>query len=543
MRVAGDDGVAHVLSNEAGEETSHLQGIFWRTIAMAKAGIKPLWVFDGVPPALKSGEIASRNARRERGARAHEAAAERGDVAEMNRQSKRTTRVTRKHAEDAKELLRLMGVPTLDAPCEAEAQCAELARKGVVHATATEDMDALCCGSPLVVRHLTFSEARKVPVLEYSLPRVLAGLNLSMPEFVDLCILCGTDFSDTIRGVGPKGALAAIRKHRSIEAYLAALNTTRHPPPVEFPVDEIRGLLSRPDVVPASDARIVWGGAPDVEGVVALLVDSKGFSEARVRGGLEGLPAPAPPPRAPRPSAARALTRALCWGAAFAKARKQTPQRRLNAFFTKPAAKPAEPSKPAEAAKPASADSAGGGGVCGRGRGAGQGQAPAGRGRRRRRGVSARRAGGRAAGRKENGSSASTRMHYARAAPRAPLAAARRRQSARRPTRVRSRSRFARRCSTCPAPRASPARITQLRRGGRGERGAAARGRAGTLASGQRARKAATGGANARSTLAGECPGAPLSVTMHSARGARSVRHALSTATGHVSGWYTMSQT
>jgi len=355
MRVAGDDGVAHVLSNEAGEETSHLQGIFWRTIAMAKAGIKPLWVFDGVPPALKSGEIASRNARRERGARAHAAAAERGDVAEMNRQSKRTTRVTRKHAEDAKELLRLMGVPTLDAPCEAEAQCAELARKGVVHATATEDMDALCCGSPLVVRHLTFSEARKVPVLEYSLPRVLAGLNLSMPEFVDLCILCGTDFSDTIRGVGPKGALAAIRKHRSIEAYLAALNTTRHPPPVEFPVDEIRGLLSRPDVVPASDARIVWGGAPDVEGVVALLVDSKGFSEARVRGGLEGLPAPAPPPRAPRPSAARALTRALCWGAAFAKARKQTPQRRLNAFFTKPAAKPAEPSKPAEAAKPAEA--------------------------------------------------------------------------------------------------------------------------------------------------------------------------------------------
>ena len=41
------------------------QGFFCRTIAMAKAGIKPLYVFDGKPPTLKSGEIANRNVRRE----------------------------------------------------------------------------------------------------------------------------------------------------------------------------------------------------------------------------------------------------------------------------------------------------------------------------------------------------------------------------------------------------------------------------------------------------------------------------------------------
>ncbi len=46
------------------------------------------------------------------------------------------------------------------APCEAEAQCAELVKGGKVYATGTEDMDALTLGCPILLRHLTFSEAR-----------------------------------------------------------------------------------------------------------------------------------------------------------------------------------------------------------------------------------------------------------------------------------------------------------------------------------------------------------------------------------------------
>jgi len=57
-----------------------------------------------------------------------------------------------------------MGVPVVEAPCEAEAQCAELVRKGIVYATATEDMDALTFGSEILVRHMTFSEAKKMPI-------------------------------------------------------------------------------------------------------------------------------------------------------------------------------------------------------------------------------------------------------------------------------------------------------------------------------------------------------------------------------------------
>lgn len=57
-----------------------------------------------------------------------------------------------------------MGVPVVDAPCEAEAQCAELVKSGRVYATATEDMDALTFGTNILCRHMTFSEAKKVPI-------------------------------------------------------------------------------------------------------------------------------------------------------------------------------------------------------------------------------------------------------------------------------------------------------------------------------------------------------------------------------------------
>jgi len=50
----------------------------------------------------------------------------------------------------------------VQAPCEAEAQCAALVKTGKVYAVGTEDMDALTFGSSVLLRHLTFSEARSV---------------------------------------------------------------------------------------------------------------------------------------------------------------------------------------------------------------------------------------------------------------------------------------------------------------------------------------------------------------------------------------------
>lgn len=48
-----------------------------------------------------------------------------------------------------------MGLPVIEAPSEAEAQCAQLCKDGRVYAVATEDMDALTFAAPRLVRHLS----------------------------------------------------------------------------------------------------------------------------------------------------------------------------------------------------------------------------------------------------------------------------------------------------------------------------------------------------------------------------------------------------
>lgn len=149
---------------------------------MVDNGIKPLYVFDGAPPKLKSGELAKRFARKSEAHEAHEEAKETGTTEEVERFSRRTVRVTREHNDECKRLLTLMGVPYLDAKTEAEAQCAVLAKGGKVYAAASEDMDTLCFEAPILLRHLTFSEQRKEPIQEIHLDKVLDGLGMDRKQ-------------------------------------------------------------------------------------------------------------------------------------------------------------------------------------------------------------------------------------------------------------------------------------------------------------------------------------------------------------------------
>lgn len=54
-------------------------GIFYRTIRMVEQGIKPVYVFDGKPPNLKSGELAKRAERRDEAQKLLQAAEEDGN--------------------------------------------------------------------------------------------------------------------------------------------------------------------------------------------------------------------------------------------------------------------------------------------------------------------------------------------------------------------------------------------------------------------------------------------------------------------------------
>lgn len=276
------------LTTADGEPTSHLVGIFYRTIRLLENGIKPVYVFDGKPPEMKSGELGKRMEKRAEAQKALDKATEAGDAAEMEKFNRRLVKVTKHHATEAKELLGLMGVPYIEAPCEAEAQCAALVKAGKVFATATEDMDALTFGSSVLLRRLTFSEARKMPIQELHFNKILEGLELNHEEFIDFCILMGCDYTDTIRGIGPKKAIDLIRKHKSIEEILKNIDTEKYPPPENWNFTGARDLFLNPEVADATDMELKWG-EPDEEGLVKFLCGDRQFSEDRVRGGVKKL--------------------------------------------------------------------------------------------------------------------------------------------------------------------------------------------------------------------------------------------------------------
>ena len=51
-----------------------------------------------------------------------------------------------------------------------------------VYAAGSEDMDTLTFGTPILLKHLTFSEAKKMPVHEVNLKKALEGLGMEMDQ-------------------------------------------------------------------------------------------------------------------------------------------------------------------------------------------------------------------------------------------------------------------------------------------------------------------------------------------------------------------------
>ncbi|XP_050355925.1 flap endonuclease 1 [Nymphalis io] len=276
------------LTSVDGETTSHLMGTFYRTIRLVENGIKPVYVFDGKPPEMKSHQLNKRAERREEAEKELQKATEAGDSASIEKFNRRLVKVTKQHGEEARQLLKLMGVPVVEAPCEAEAQCAALVKAGKVYAVATEDMDALTFGSDVLLRHLTFSEARKMPVQEFHLNQVLDGLELNHTEFIDLCILLGCDYCGSIRGIGPKRAIELIKQHRSIEQVLHNIDTNKYPPPENWNFEDARRLFLNPEVTEGKDIELKWSD-PDEDGLVKFLCGDKQFNEDRVRNGAKKL--------------------------------------------------------------------------------------------------------------------------------------------------------------------------------------------------------------------------------------------------------------
>ncbi len=276
------------LRDASGRVTSHLSGLFYRTTRLiADYGLEPVFVFDGVPPVLKSAELQRRRAIRERYEGELVAARAAGDLPRAYSKATMTSRLTRDMVGEAMHLLRLMGIPVLQAPSEAEAQAAHMARSQAVWAAASKDFDSLLFGTPRLVRFLTISGKEYLPSQSafraikpelIDLDHMLTTLEITREQLVDVAILVGNDFNSGIKGIGPKKALKLVREHGSIEHMPTSIRETLEPV-----MTQVRKVFLQPAVTDEYQVEI---NAPDLQGVVQYLCGERAFSEERVTAAL-----------------------------------------------------------------------------------------------------------------------------------------------------------------------------------------------------------------------------------------------------------------
>jgi flap endonuclease-1 len=244
-----------------------------------------VFVFDGQPPTLKQHEINKRREQREKATQQWHEALKKGDYAQAFSKAVMTSRLTRPLIEDAKHLLSLLGIPCIQAPSEAEAQCAHIAMKGDVWAASSKDYDSLLFGAPRLLRYLTLSGREYLPSKGISRPlepelieldKFLSARGITRQQLIDLAILIGTDFNEGVKGIGPKMALTLIQKHGQIENLPAEIRVNLENQDFE----EVRRFFLQPESSSDYDLRY---HELDEDGLYSFLCDQRDFSRDRVQ--------------------------------------------------------------------------------------------------------------------------------------------------------------------------------------------------------------------------------------------------------------------
>lgn len=248
-----------------------VRGLFLRTVNLIANGIKPIYVFDGKAPEIKNETLARREKRRVKAA--DQIAASAHDEEESVRLAKQTMRVTPEHVKACKELFDLMGVPYVQAPEEAEAQCVELVKSGRCYAVGSEDSDVLPFGGAILLKKLTFCSGN-THATAIDLQEVRKGLNMGQSELIDLCILLGCDFCDTIKNIGQVSAVKLLKQYRSIEVVITKINQVRSPLPSDYMerVRAAREYFKNPPVRSGNDLRL-QASFPQRDALIRHLVD------------------------------------------------------------------------------------------------------------------------------------------------------------------------------------------------------------------------------------------------------------------------------
>ena len=279
------------LTDTQGRVTSHITGLLYRNINFLSLGIKPVYVFDGKPPSLKSAEIEHRKQIKKDATVKYERAVSEGKMEDARKFAQQTTSMKDGMVEDSKHLLDLFGIPYIQAPSEGEATAALLTTTGHADVAASQDFDSILFGARKLVRNFTNSGRRKLPnrntyieiepeVIDYK--KNLEALDITREQLIDVGILIGTDFNpDGFERVGPKTAIKMIKEYGKLEDVTQIQEQLQ-----TIDYNAIRKIFLEPEV--ASVDKIEFSEVK-YDDIVNYLSNERSFSRDRVNSSLNRL--------------------------------------------------------------------------------------------------------------------------------------------------------------------------------------------------------------------------------------------------------------
>ena len=286
--IRGADGLP--LADSHGNVTSHLTGLFYRTINLVDMGIKPVFVFDGVPSKLKAETLRKRKAIRTDAMEKSSTALKEGNLLEAQKFGSRALKMTPEMIVEAKELLSLMGVPVVESPQEGEAQASVMVSRGQLFGVVSQDFDCLLFGATHLFRNVGITGKRKVAGKNFyvevkpqhiELESALNQLGLSRQKLIWLGLLVGTDFNEKFPRIGPKTALKLVKEKNSFEEIISE---TKHEPGFDY--KEIEELFTHPVSVEVP-LKQLDAKSPERDKVIEFLVEKHDFSKDRVSSTLD----------------------------------------------------------------------------------------------------------------------------------------------------------------------------------------------------------------------------------------------------------------
>lgn len=257
---------------------SHIDGFYQLFLRLLKFKIRPILIFDGKTPSEKHVTLEKRAKDKQKnldkieklqqelmgmaGAKtpipltlqdqdhilkqfvgSPQETAIKNKIDEINKANKNVIQFQPSLYDDIRLLCDLMNIPILRANGEADALCAKLYETGQVQSIMSEDSDILLYKGGRLVRK--FGWKNEVELVD--LDKMLGSLGITHDQFIDLAILCGTDYTaSTIGGLGPINALECITQGRSIEQILEMVQKSDKynvPSPDSFTYQQARNLI------------------------------------------------------------------------------------------------------------------------------------------------------------------------------------------------------------------------------------------------------------------------------------------------------------